>query len=174
MNYNAEIEAAILGSDIIAKADYLRWIGEGDLDTRARVYCLTESAWVRIRPEPGMAEHCGFMLDYLLECMLENPTPDDFLHSGFEAAHEFSVWLKHLSTHSAAQGVILEAVSRLGAAYKEADATGRNRIETGALEHLLESPKLRVMFISWATDPLLREAYGLAFEWGLAHSEDAK
>jgi hypothetical protein len=113
------------------------------------------------------------MLDYLVECILVNPEADDSLHSGFEAGYELSAWLKHLSQIPDAEAVIVEAASRLAAAYKQGDAATRNRIETGALEHLLESPGLRPLFTSWAEDPTLRQAYEPALEWGLAHSEDA-
>jgi hypothetical protein len=51
--------------------------------------------------------------------------------------------------------------------YKAADPTTRSRIETGALEHALESRAVRPFFDAWGTDPTLREAHehALAGEW---------
>ena len=92
---------------------------------------------------------------------------------GFEAGREIAVWLKHLAAIPAAIAVIENMAARLALAYRAADASTRDRIETSTLEHLLESPRLRPFFRSWSADPVLREAYQPALEWGLAHSEDA-
>jgi hypothetical protein len=91
MNLSAEVEVALAGVVTIPKTDYERWI-RGDLRTRARVYALAASHWSRIHPEASGAEHCRFMADYLLECLLQNPESDDFLHSGFDAAHSIAAW----------------------------------------------------------------------------------
>lgn len=53
-----------------------------------------------------------------------------------------------------------------------ADDDTRNRIEKGALEHILEMPALRPYFAHWQTDPVLAESYSCALAWGVAH-EDA-
>ena len=39
------------------------------------------------------------------------------------------------------------------------------------LEHVLEAPGLRRYFEHWGQDPVLREAYEPALEWGLAHED---
>ena len=85
MDLSAEVESAISGTGTISKADYVRWIRQGDLATRARVYALTASHWSRIQPAPQMAEHCAFMADYFLECLQIDPDIDDFIHSGLFA-----------------------------------------------------------------------------------------
>jgi hypothetical protein len=172
MDYTTEVEAVIGNSNDIAKADYLRWTRQGDLATRARAFRLSESAWERIYPEPTMSEQCGFMADYLLQCLVANPVGDEFIHSGVEAGHMMAAWLKHLSTIPAATAVIDYVAARLASAYRTGDAKTRNRIETAALEHLLESPRLRPFFGSWSTDPVLHEAYQAALGWGLAHAEE--
>ncbi len=68
-SFSREVKRALGGADTIAKSDVLRWIRDGDLLTRARVYHLTASAWSRIQPELTMDEQCGFVADYLLECI---------------------------------------------------------------------------------------------------------
>jgi len=62
---------------------------------------------------------------------------------------------------------------RLAIEYKAAEAITRNRIETGALEHALESRVVRPFFDSWGTDPILREAHEHAVAWGMAHPDKA-
>jgi hypothetical protein len=111
------------------------------------------------------------MADYLIECLLLNPESDDFLHSGFDAAHEIAAWLKHLVKTSDGKTVLTEVAGRLALAYKAADPTTRNRIETGAFEHALESRAVRPFFAAWATDPTLRDAHEHALAWGMAHTE---
>jgi hypothetical protein len=173
MDLRAEVESTISGTGTISKRDYLRWSREGDLATRARVYELTSSQWPRIQPTPQMAEHCEFMADYLLDCLLTDPADDGFTHSAFEAGYAIAAWLKHLVNKPEAKSVIEDMALRLGRAYKASDAITRKRIETGALEHALESPGVRPFFSLWATDPVLIDAYEPALQWGLAHSEDA-
>jgi hypothetical protein len=103
--------------------------------------------------------------DYLIECLLRNPEGDDFLHSGFEAGYEIAAWLKHLVKTPDGKAVLTEVAGRLALAYKAADPTTRNRIETGALEHALESRAVRPFFDSWGSDPILRDAHEHALGW---------
>ena len=139
--------------------------------SRARVYTLTATQWSRIHPEPSAAEHCRFMADYLIECILQNPGHDGFLHTGFQAGYEMAAWLKHVAKTSNGNAVLTEVASRLAVAYKGADPTTRNRIESSALEHALESRAIRPFFAAWATDPTLRDAHEHALAWGMAHTE---
>jgi hypothetical protein len=112
------------------------------------------------------------MADYLIECLLQNPEGDGFLHSGFEAGYEIAAWLK-LLVKSADGGVVVRDVAgRLADAFRSGDVKIRNRIETGALEHALESRAVRPFFDFWATDPTLREAHEHALAWGIAHTEE--
>ena len=170
MNFSAEVEVAISGTGRIPRAEYERW-SRGDLHTRARVYTLTSSHWSRIHPEPSVAEHCRFMADYLIECLVQNPDGDDFLHNGFAAGWEMAAWLKHLAKTGDLRAVLTEVADRLAIVYKAADAKTRNRIETGALEHALESRAVRPFFDSWGADPILRDAHEHALAWGLDHTE---
>jgi hypothetical protein len=119
-----------------------------------------------------MEEQCEVMLDYLLACISRNPTPDDFILSGFEAGHELASCLKHWSRIAGTSDVIAGAAKRLETLYRLADAEGRDRNETGALEHILEAARLRPYFEHWAEDATLSEAYRPALEWGRAHPDD--
>lgn len=170
-NYQSDVEAALASSAVVPKQTYLTWAREGDLGTQARAYKLSATAWARIQPKPTMHEQCGFMASYLLTCLATNPEPDDWVHSGFEAGHELAAWLKHLVARADANEVVTRVASDLERLYRVADAAGRNRIETGALEHILESRALRGYFKHWAEDDVLREGHRFALEWGVAHGE---
>lgn len=168
-NLATEVETALSGTGAIAKSDVLRWMRDGDLSTRARVYKLVTSAWLRIIPEPKLHEQCGLVADYLLECIAVNQA-DELVHGGFEACYAIADWLKCLASVSAATPAISDVESRLQGLYRRGDSALRNRIETGALEHILEDPRLRPFFAHWQNDPVLREAYEPALAWGTAHS----
>jgi hypothetical protein len=169
----AEVEAALAGSTAVAKSDYLRWAGSDDLAVKARAYRLSATAWERITPEPARDEQCDVMAGYLLRCLLEDPDGDDFVHSGFSAAHELAAWLKHLSGIPGGEPHIRRMSAALAEAFRRADGVTQNRIETGTLEHVLEEPALRPFFAQWASDPTLAEAYGHALAWGEAHEGGA-
>jgi len=47
----------------------------------------------------------------------------------------------------------------------------RNAIETGFLEHLLETAALRPYFEHWSSNPSLKEPWDRALEWGKAHPD---
>ena len=84
------------------------------------------------------------------------------------AGHELAALLKHLSTLPDAAMIIGDVAARLAASYRASDASTRNRIETGTLEHALESLLVRPFFSNWSHDPVLREAYGPALEWAVS------
>jgi len=47
----------------------------------------------------------------------------------------------------------------------------RNALETGFLEHALESQGLRPYFEHWSEDPRLKDTWDRALEWGIAHPD---
>jgi hypothetical protein len=114
-------------------------------------------------------EQRSFAFDYLFDCLRENPESDDYLHSGFEAAWEIVRWARHLESSRDGPIIIPQIVDRLTVAYLAADETTRNRIETGTVEHIMESPPLRKYFASWKEHSTLGKAYELCLHWGLAH-----
>lgn len=173
MDWSHEVESVLHGSGDVSKSDYLRWATGGDLPTQARAYELSAREWSRIAPEPTMDEQCGFMAAYLLRCLVEDPPPDGFVHGGIQAGHALAAWLKHLSSVPAARRIIREVAHRMAEAYRRGSGDVQDRIETGALEHILESPLLRPYFEGWADDPVLRGAYRAAAEWGEAHTDEA-
>ena len=165
------IEAAVFGSAAVDRADYLRWARSSDLATQARARFLSAYGWERISPEPTMEEECEVMFSYLLTCIARDPTPDRFIDSGYTAAHDLALSLKHLGGIPGTSGIIAGVAKKLELLYRECDSEGRSRIECGALEHILEAPCLRPYFEYWAHDPVLRKAHEQSLEWGLAHTD---
>lgn len=170
-DFTEQIEAALAGAGPVAKADYLRWTREGDLPSRARAYALSAAAWARIAPEPTMEEQCAFMAAYLLECLVDDPPSDGFVHTGLDAGYTLAAWLRHLAELDGTDSVIRRVAADLGDAFSMAHDTTRTRIETAALEHALESPRLRPYFEDWAADPVRAAVHSRALAWGLAHEE---
>ena len=171
MNAAREVIAEMEGTATIPRERVLRWISEGDLRIRAAVYHLTEKAWGRIHPEMTMHQQCGFMADYLLECLKTVPGDSDAgVMGGFEAALELAAWMKHLKDMEA-KPVISDLVSRLEELFRQGDDTLRNRIETGVLEHVLESKRMRPYFQHWSSDPALKESFQFAMQWALEHEK---
>lgn len=67
--------------------------------------------------------------------------------------------------------MITDVAAGLEKLYRAGDGATRTRIETGALEHILEKPALRPYFLYWKDDSVLREAYEPAMSWGLEHAD---
>ncbi len=172
-DFRNEIEIALAGDAPVPGADYAAWTTRGDLESRARAYALSAAGWSRIRPEPSMEAQCDFMARYLLDCIAADPPTDGFVHAGFQAAYELAAWLKHIAAVPAASAVVVDVAARLASLYRAGDAALRTRIETGALEHALESGAVRPFFESWSTDPVLAGAHRFALAWGLAHPDGA-
>jgi hypothetical protein len=167
-----KVLAAITSNDPIRADAVRRWMAADELTTRGAVYHLLQRAVGRIAPPLSQAEYYPFMLDYLFDCLLLNPKSNEFLHSGFEAAWDLVAWLKHVQNYEGSADFIAHVVSRITVAYVSADNTTRNRIETGLLEHILESPSLRKYLVSWKDDPDLGDAYKRCLEWGSAHEDE--
>ena len=164
----AAVLTAMHANEVISRDQVIAWMANPNIETRAAVYRLTNVAWDRIRPEIPGHQQCGFMLEYLIDCIRANREAGDYVHSGFEAAWELAAWLKHL--HLRGETVFIErTATRLAQLFRGEDAALQNRVETGALEHMLEEPALRPYFAVWADDPKLSAAYARALAWGEAH-----
>src|SRR5258708_4728375 len=126
MNFRSEVEDALARTHDVSNAAYSRWTRESGLATRARVGRLGELGWSRIQPEPSTSEHWTFVTAYLLDCILQDPTVDDYIHSGFEAAHDMAAWLKYLASIEDGAPVVVKVAETLASAYKASDDTTRN------------------------------------------------
>ena len=166
-----EVLDALQSDASIPRSVVLGWMRDPDLETRAVVYQLTDKAWARIKPELSMKDQCSFMGTYLLECLKSNREDEDYVHSGFEAAWELARWLKHLVTIEGTEKIVREVIHDLESLYRDADDKTRNRIETGAIEHIFENRALREHFARWREDPVLKTAYEECLAWGKTHEQ---
>ncbi|WP_281184531.1 hypothetical protein [Trichlorobacter lovleyi] len=152
--------------EIIPRDLILSWMQEKDLEIRGAVYTLTSKAWYRIQPELTKEEQCYFMLHYLLDCIREDNQEPEWSHTGFDAAYEFERWLKHLGKNPEAEDIIVAAARELTATYRAGGEKLKERIVTGALEHVFEARSLRRFFAEWRAAPDLKDAYDRCVEWG--------
>jgi hypothetical protein len=170
MSTYAQVLTALSAEGAIARDDVRAWIDSGDLLTWSAVYALTERAWSRIEPEMSVEEQAEFMRRYLLRCIEENPAPGEHLHGGYEAAWELATCLKLWRRNGGRIAAALRGIALdLEKVYRRGDASTKNRVLCGVMEHAFEDASLRPYFVDWDRDCDLREAYKLALEWGTAH-----
>jgi hypothetical protein len=172
MDYGPEIDAALSTQDSIPRDKVLLWIeSAGDLPTLAKLYRLTGEGYYRIQPELGKKAACRAVQRYLLECIRQDVTDKkEEIESRWEAAATLHFWLRHLLENGNSSDVITgaaKAITDLFLTNEEA----RDAIETGFLEHALETSALRPYFEYWSRDERLREAWERALEWGKAHPD---
>jgi hypothetical protein len=166
MSEAERIRALADSEEPVARDDVRRWMESQDLEILAAVYALVEKGRTELDP----AEKTAFMRRYLLRCIDEDPSPNEHLHGGYEAAWELAGLLKQWRTlGSASKEILRRSAADLTTLYRRTDETTRNRILCGVLEHAFEEPELRSYFSSWQRDPDLREAYKLALDWGTTH-----
>jgi hypothetical protein len=83
----------------------------------------------------------------------------------------FHLWLRHLIEIGNSSAILAGAASAVTQLFLESDEGVRYTIETGFLEHALETAALRPYFEHWAADPRLQSAWHPALEWGEAHPD---
>lgn len=167
-----EIDAALESDSPIDREEVIAWIENArDLRTLAKLYRLTDQGYFRIHPELGRETTCTLIETYLLRCIRENIENDDEILSRFEAAMTLPGWLRHLLTMDGTQSIINHVAHSVTALFLESGPDIRYTIETGFLEHALETAALRPYFEHWANDPHLRTAWEPAVAWGKAHPD---
>lgn len=166
--FYAEVLGHLDSGESASRDDIHRWIESGDLLTWSAVYALLERPSTQFPAE----EAADFMRRYLVRCIEENPAPGDYLHGGYEAAWELAALLKEWRRRGGRVGATVRGIAlELEKLYRRGDPATKNRVLCGVLEHAFEDAALRPYFANWDRDPELREAYGLALDWGAAHEE---
>ncbi len=172
MNFKAEIDAAAASHAVLARGDVERWIdATSDLATLAKLYKITGEGYFRIKPELGKELECKSIQNYLLECIRRNVKDDDEIESRYEAAGILHGWLRQLLQGGDCDDVIRSVAFSVTQLFLTSGEDICDAIETGFLEHALESAGLRPYFDHWSRDPRLREAWDRASEWGKAHPD---
>jgi hypothetical protein len=169
----SDIETALLTDTPLPGEQVLHWIHKAeDLRTLAKLYRLTGEGYSRIQPDLGKEVVCGLVQRYLLECIKANITNDQDILSQWQAAQVLHGWFCRLLEMEEDNSAILKsAADAITALFLVSGEEVRNVIETGFLEHALETAALRPYFEHWSGDDRLREAWNRALEWGKAHPD---
>ncbi len=170
----SDIDAALSGSGPIPREKVLSWIdaaADSDLPTLSKLYRLTGEGYYRIQPELGREPTCALIQRYLVGCIRDGVTDSEEIEKRYEAAESLHVWFRHLVEMDGTSAVIAGAANAVMNLYLESGEDVRNAIETGFLEHALETASLRAYFEHWASDPRLQPAWNRALEWRKAHPD---
>jgi hypothetical protein len=169
-----DIDAMLSSDGPIRREQVISWIdaaADSDLRTLSRLYRLTGEGYYRIQPELGRELTCALIQRYLLGCIREGVTDNDEIQERYQAAESLHVWFRHLAAMDGTSDVLTGAAKGLMKLYLESGEEVHEAIETGFLEHALETTALRPYFDQWASDPRLQPAWNRAMEWGKAHPD---
>jgi hypothetical protein len=172
--FDAEIDASLAADGSIPRDAVLRWIdatADSELLVLAKLYRLTGEGYYRIQPELGGESTCALIQRYLLGCIRENVSDSETIQGRYEAAQTLHVWFRHLHEMEGTSAILQRASSAVTNLYLESAQDVRDAIETGFLEHALETAGLRPYFEHWAHDTRLTESWERALAWGNAHPD---
>lgn len=172
--FGSDLDTALSGDAPISRQSVLSWIDaavDSDLSTLSKLYRLTGEGYYRIQPELGREPTCALIQTYLLACIREGVTNSEEIQERYEAAQSLHEWFRHLLGMESTSAVLARAASAITKLYLESGEDVRDAIETGFLEHALETAALRPYFEHWASDPCLQLAWNRALEWGKAHPD---
>lgn len=170
----SEIIAALSDNGPIPKEIVLSWIdaaADSDLSTLSKLYRLTGEAYYRIDPELGGESTCTVIQRYLLGCIRDGVTKNEEIQERHEAAMSLHVWFRQLAGMDRTSALLTRVAGGVTNLYLDSGEDVRDAIETGFLEHALETVSLRQYFEHWAADPRLRPAWDRALAWGKAHPD---
>jgi hypothetical protein len=170
----SQLDTALSGDGPISREQVLRWIAattDSDLQTLSKLYRLTGEGYRRIQPELGREPTCALIQRYLLGCIRDGATGNSEIQERYEAAGTLHFWFRHLADMDGTDAVLMAAANGVTKLYLESGEEVREAIETGFLEHALETASLRPYFEKWASDSRLEPAWERALEWGKAHPD---
>lgn len=156
---------------VVSFSEICRQLTVAGIDQRGRLLEFVRENRARIFPVPDDDWMCIELVAYYLDCITQTDRDAEVLTTPFEAADalvQLFNWL--LFVPADGQQRAAEVAVRLAERYREGSPEIQNRIETGFLEHALETPEARPIFDFWSRDPVLAESYSAALAWGLAHS----
>jgi hypothetical protein len=164
-----QIRIAMASSDAIPRQQIRHWIEHADtVAVDALLYELPRDAWDRIEPALERDETCALIQRYLFGCIREDRT-DYVTLTRYEAAAELVGWFDQLAAREEAHDVAQRVATAVTDLFLAGDASIREAIETGFLEHVLEQRSQRSFFAHWAHDERLQDAWRHALAWGEAH-----
>ena len=169
-----DIDAALSSDGAIRSEHVVSWIdtvADSDLLTLSKLYRLTGEGYYRIQSELGIGPTCSVIQRYLLGCVRDGVTDNGEIQERYEAAESLHAWFRHLTGMEGTSAVLTSAADGVKKLYLESGDDVRTAIETGFLEHALETAALRPYFEQWGSDPRLEPAWKRALEWGEAHPD---
>lgn len=168
-----DLDAAFLNDDEIPRDVFRRWMENAtDVHTLSKLYRLKRDT-SRIQPRLEVEESCDVTQKYLFECIRANVQDDPDIERRYEATQSLQVWFcKMIESGDPDALIVLANQTR---AVKElflgGDEDVREALETGFLEHALETEALRPYFEDWGEDPRLKDTWERALEWGKDHPD---
>lgn len=156
---------------VVSFSEICRQLVVADIEQRWRLLEFVRENRARIVPVPDDDWMCRELVAFYLDCITQADRGVEVLTTPFEAADAFVQlfnWL--LLVPADGQQRAAQIAVRLAERYRGGSPEIRNRIETGFLEHALETPEARPIFDFWSRDLVLAESYCAALKWGLAHS----
>jgi hypothetical protein len=172
-DFSAEIDTALFGDAPIPREKVLCWIqATSDLSNLASSIGLPAKVIIGFSRISAETHPCALIQRYLLQCIREGVSDDDEIQGRrYEAVQSLHVWFCHLLEKKDTSAVLTAAAGAVTELFLASGEDGRTAIETGFLEHVLETAALRPYFEHWSRDPNLREAWDRALEWGKAHPD---
>jgi hypothetical protein len=169
-----DIDAVLSSDGPIRREQVVSWIdavADSDLRTLSKLYRLTGEGYYRIQPDLGIEPTCNLVQRYLLGCVRDGAINNNEIQERYEAAESLHIWFRHLAGMDGTSPVLTTAADGLKKLYLESGDDVRTAIETGFLEHALETAALRPYFEKWGSDPRVEPAWKRALEWGEAHPD---
>lgn len=158
----------------VSFGDVRRGLEHATLPERKSILDFIRSNVNRIRPNVDDDWLYDVMSNYFLDCIAlpaNSNFDDESIHSPFEAAHELVDWFNWLVARDSNATVIQKRIDRIATVFKHGNERVQNCIETGFLEHVLETQANRAYFAYWKDDDVLSDSYTEALRWGEAHTK---
>ena len=169
----SEIIAALSDNGPIPKERVLSLIdaaADSDLSTLSKLYRLTGEPIIELTPNWVESARAAIQR-CLLGCIRDGVAKSEEIQERYEAARSLHVWFRQLAGRDGTSALLTRAGGGVTNLYLDSGEDVRDAIETGFLEHALETVSLRQYFEHWAADPRLRPAWTLALPWGKAHPD---
>jgi hypothetical protein len=139
-------------------------------------FCLSER-WGRIHPEMEIWFTKPFVFDFLFRSVAEpheSTDPDSHALSCYEAARGLLGILCQWGHCQEGKSIIADLIERVDSTFLAGGEAVRDCIENGFLEHALEYPEFRPLFVHWPDRPEMRDAHARALQWGCAYERQPR
>jgi hypothetical protein len=152
IEFDSHINAVLSSDGSIPKESALSWIDaapDSEPSTLSKLYRFTGKVIIRLQLELCREPTCALIQRCLLACIREGVTGNEEIEERFEVAESLYVWFRHLLGMEGTSAVLAGAASAVTNLYLESGEDVRDAIETGFLEHVLETGALRPYFEHW-------------------------